>query len=109
MSEELEKQFEVIIAGKDLNDLMGKFKLINPTYYNLYKNTNQRKALERLAIRFGYDKISKAIEIVAESNGMPYAPDITTPIELENKFAKLVNFYKRSQAKFEGTKKIIIK
>ena len=98
-NEKLKTEFEIVVKGKDLNDLLDKFKLINPTHYLLFKNKNQRNALERLVIQFGYDKVSKMIEICAQTNGQDYAPTITTPMELEKKLGSLLTFYKRQQAK----------
>ena len=59
-----EKKLEDIILGKDLNELIEKFKLVNISYERLFPNINQRKALERLVIKVGFEKMSKAIEII---------------------------------------------
>lgn len=101
---DLKTEFEVIVAGKDLNDLIDKFKLVNPTYYLIFKNTTQRKALERLVVEFGYEKVSKMIDVVAQCNGEEFAPSIMTPCELERKLGKLIEFYKRKYKIKESTK-----
>ena len=92
-------KLEVIIQSKDINELISKFKLVNISYERLYPNKSQRKSLERLIGLVGFDKVSKAIEMIAQTNGMPYAPDIRTPIELEAKWSKWVDFVYKNMDK----------
>lgn len=70
-------------------------------YRKLFANINQREALIRLILQphIGYEKLSKAIDMVAQTNGMDYAPDIRTPIELEAKWDKWVAFLWREKNK----------
>lgn len=106
---EIKKQkFEQIVAGKDINELIEKFKLVNISYERLFPNTNQRAALERLMLKVGFEKLSKAIEIIAQTNGMPFAPDIRTPIELEAKWSKWVDFLWKEKKKKEFKGKEIL-
>lgn len=92
-------KLEVIIQSKELNELIAKFKLVNISYERLFPNKSQRKALERLVKLVGYDKVNKAIEMIAQTNGMAYAPDIRTPVELENKWSKWVDFVYKNRDK----------
>lgn len=85
------------ICGKDINDLIEEFKPINPTYENLYKNKTQRSAIERLANKFGVDKMAGTIRSLKQIIYQKYAPQITTPIQLENKLGQLLTFYKKSK------------
>ena len=103
-----QKKLEQIILGKDINELIQKFKLVNISYERLFPNTNQRAALERLVLKIGFEKVSKAIEIIAQTNGMPFAPDIRTPVELEAKFSKWVDFLWKEKAKKQSKGKNII-
>lgn len=78
--------------SSQINELMELFKPLNPiTYRKWYSNTTQRAAVNRLSEALG-DKLNTAIEAAAECNGKPYAPVITTPLQLEDKLPALRAF-----------------
>ena len=58
----------------------------NKTYYG---NTTQRKACSFLIGEYGMDVVSRVIEVLPETNKLPYFPSITSPYELKEKWAKL--------------------
>ncbi len=84
-------------ATQDINSIINLFKEVNPNYERLFKNTTQRGAIERMLSKFGEQKLSGAIKALAEIITKPYAPRITTPVELENKFGQLIAFYKQNK------------
>ena len=83
-------------AGKEINDVLGLFKILNPNYEALYKNKTQRNALEEILKKWGRGKIENAIKFAAEANGKDYAPTITTPMQLRDKLGQLIAYYQRS-------------
>ena len=93
-----EKQLQEVI-GKQINDLIEKFRFVNPACDRLFKNKTERDALERLVKKFGTEKIEKIIEALPKINAKPYAPRITTPYKLETKFGELLIFIKKEQEK----------
>jgi len=93
-----EKQLQEV-TGKQINDLIEKFRFVNPAYDRLFKNETERDALERLVKKFGIEKIEKIIEALPKINAKPYAPRITTPYKLETKFGELLIFIKKEQEK----------
>lgn len=99
-----EEKLEQIIEGKKINELIDKFKVINVAYHLFFKNKNERAALERLTKEYGYHKIIKAVEIVAQTNGEQFAPKINSPCELERKWSKWIAFL-WSNPKFKPTDK----
>ena len=102
------EKVEWVVDPKDLADMIDKFKKVNPHYKRLFGIKAQREAVERLIIHHGYDKVETAIKFVAMANQMPYAPVITTPVELEFKYAKLQAFFMQEQnKKFLKGKQII--
>jgi len=86
---------EVNLAGNETNKVLSLFKDVNPTYEQLFKNTTQRKALERLIGKFGADKVSRMIQSLSTTNKEQYAPVITTPVQLETNLGKLVAFIQK--------------
>ena len=88
-------------CGKETNLLIEKFKPINPTYERLFSNTTQRKVLERMVKQFTYEKVAGMIDALPEIVSQKYAPQISTPVQLENKLGQLLIFIKQNK-KEEG-------
>ncbi len=92
--------------GKDINRLLDLFSKINPSYKQLFKNKTQRQAIERLVNTYGIEKIEQIINLLSTTNKMPYAPIITTPLELENKLGRLLAFIQKEKNK--NTREIFV-
>jgi len=76
-----------------INNLLDAFKKINPTIN--FGNTTQRKCLDEIVEKFGYEKTLKTIEYAVSVQGQKFAPTITTPYQLKNKLGDLMVFYKK--------------
>ena len=85
-------------AGKEINDLISFFEAVNPSFKTLYPKTTERKALERMVKEHGREKIEAVIKNLPKTNGVDFAPVITTPWELEKKLGKLIAYYRRKKA-----------
>lgn len=77
------------------NDLIDKFKAVNPSYERLFANKNQRLALERMVKKYGYEKVGRTIDVACETYGKEFAPTITTPVQLERDLGKLIAYTKK--------------
>lgn len=82
-------------ASTKLNDFLYMFKEVNPSYKQLFKNTTQRGALERMLAEHGEEKVRWLLEALPKVAGQRYAPTITTPLQLENKLGDLLVFIKK--------------
>ena len=95
--------YSIIISKKserkdqDIFEIINLFKSINPSYEKFFKNRTQRAAAERLIKSQGKGQLVKIINILNKTNGMNYAPTITTPLELEDKLGKLSSFLRRKK------------
>lgn len=78
-----------------IQDLIGRFKDLNPSFARLYANTSERAALERLVGLHTKEVIEKRIKDIGYFRDAPFCPVITKPTELENKWAKLELFLKK--------------
>lgn len=91
---------EYNIAGKPaeknkINQLMDIFyQSVNPTIN--WGNKTQRKALDELIKKLGFDKCKRTIEYAVKVQGQQYAPTITTPIQLKNKLGDLGVYWKKN-------------
>ena len=84
--------------------VIDSFIEVNPSYKKWYGNKTQRSALARLLEEHGEEKLTKVIEILKTTNTKKYFPTITTPLELEDKWAKLESAFKRLKEEKEITK-----
>lgn len=84
-----------VLRGKQWNELIDLFKPVNPMFEGFYKNTTERKALELLVTKIGFEKTKAVIEHLPEITRIKYAPKITSPTELKRDLGKLITFYKQ--------------
>lgn len=79
-------------SSPDINKVISLFKDINPSYRKWYANKTQRSAIDRLIKTIGLEAIEKAVSFLPRTNKMQYAPTIHSPLELEERVAKLKDF-----------------
>lgn len=87
----------------NINSLIGLFEPINPSWRRLYPNKSQRASLHRLLKQHGEDALRRLIGILPQVIGKPYAPVITTPVQLEDKMGSLAVFIQKSNQPHRGT------
>lgn len=68
------------------------FKEINPSYELLYKRKPQHESAKRLLKREGLERIKNAIQFLLIRKSDKYCPQISTPIQLEEKWASLEKY-----------------
>lgn len=95
----IDKELATKAAGSDINILIKEFEPLNPSYEKFFSNLTQRKCLERLATKFGFEKTKNLIAVLSTLVDKPYAPSITTPLELENKLGALKAYFAKEKAK----------
>ena len=100
--EELKNKEEPIdhVASKDapmIVDVIESFALVNSAYEKWFARPPQREAARRLIKCYGLEQLKKVIKLLPVSNTIPYFPTITTPIELEDKWAKLEAAWQRKK------------
>ena len=88
-----------IAVGNEVNEIIKLFEPLNPSYSRIFKNTTERASIERMIKSIGAEKLLGAIKFAAVANGMPYAPTVTTPLELERNLGKLIAFYNKENGK----------
>lgn len=92
------------LSDKDRKELISLFKEVNPNYEVLFSRKNQTDALKRLYKKFGFEKLKSIITALPYIINRPYAPRITTPIQLENKLGELKIFYEQEKQKIDKSK-----
>lgn len=76
-------------ASRDIEVLIDSFKVVNPSYKKWFGIPTQRKASERLITAHGLEQVMKVIAILPKTNIKQFLPTITTPCQLEDKWAQL--------------------
>ena len=93
-------------SDKDRKELIDLFKEVNPNYQILFNRRNQGEALKRMVLKFGREKVENTIKALSQIINKPFAPRITSPIQLENKLGELVAFYNQEKGKVVDKSKI---
>jgi hypothetical protein len=75
--------------ARELNKIINLFQPVNPSFQKFFPNVSQRSALARLIKLHGEEQVVKVISILPKTNTIQYLPTITTPIQLEDKWASL--------------------
>lgn len=94
----------VALQGKQWNELIDGFKTINPLYEEFYRNTTERRALDYLVQKLGFEKVKNTIAHLSEITCKPYAPKISKPTELKRDLGKLIAFYNQEKNKSSPNK-----
>ena len=89
------------IKNNNINIIIGMFKNVNPSYERLFANKTQRASVERLLKKYGEAWLRSLINRLPDIIKMPYAPQITTPYELEMKLGKLKIFLEQEKNKVQ--------
>lgn len=87
-----------------INKLIKLFEPINPSYKTLFSNNTQRSALNRMVKEHSYEKVEQMIKNLPDIVCMPYAPKITSPIQLEKKLGELTIFVTQERRRNNGNK-----
>ena len=81
-----------------INRWLGMFKPINPSYTKFFANKTQRKGLEEILVQVGEKKMYYAftyIYMLPDTPDYKYAPTITTPLQLQDKYAALQDYCRK--------------
>lgn len=84
-------------AGDNLNFFIDLFSEVNPAYARLFANKTQRAAISRMLAQHGAEKLEQAIKVLPQTNSTKYAPTVTTPLQLEEKWGALAAFFKKEK------------
>lgn len=79
------------IDPQDIVDVIDAFAAVNHAFSKWYGNTTQRNAVSRLITLQGKENVLNVVAQLPKTNTMEFMPTITTPLELDDKYAKLQN------------------
>lgn len=94
---ETEKALTTNNDGDPINHLIGLFESVNPNYQRLFQNKTERASMDRMEKAHGVKKMEMVLKLLPQTNGLPYAPIITTCLELERKMGALSAFLSKQQ------------
>lgn len=86
----------------EIIEVIDSFKEINPSYKKWFGNTTQRKAIRRLVDLHSLQRVLKITELIPKTNKIPFMPTITTPLQLEDKWASLEAGLIKKKAELQG-------
>ena len=79
---------------------------IDPKNKKYYGNKTQRAACDFLIEEYGLQEVTTRILAVEKTNGMPYFPTITTPVQLRDKWVQLENAVNRKRTEVKSSEVI---
>lgn len=77
------------------NEVIDLFSEINPGYVQYFKRPAQRESARRLYEQYGLDAVKRVIGLVKKNADTPYFPGVKSPMELEEKYVSIENFFKK--------------
>ncbi len=84
-------------SSREIPLVIDLFKNVNPSYNKWFGNKTQRSACERMVKIHTFEKLKKIIEFLPVSNKKKFAPVVTTPLQLEDKFGALIAFWNKEK------------
>ena len=88
--------------------VINAFQEVNPSYRTLFGRPAQREAARRLVETHGLERVLRVVAFLLRSNGIPFLPTITTPFQLEEKWAALEAGVQKKRAELTAKGKKII-
>jgi len=83
-------------SSEEINLLIKTFEKINPASKNFYARNPQRNACKFLIETYGFDRVQNVVALVLpKTNTLQFFPTITTPIQLQDKWAMLDSHIKK--------------
>ena len=79
---------------------------IDPKNKKYYGNKTQRAACDFLIEEYGLKEVTTRILAVEKTNGVPYFPTITTPVQLRDKWVQLENAVNRKRTEIKSNEVI---
>ena len=78
-------------------EIIKGFETVDPKNKTYYGNTTQRGACDFLIEEYGLQEVLTRILVLPKTNGTPYFPSITTPVQLRDKWVQLEKAVERTR------------
>jgi len=88
------------------SEVIKAMESIDPKNKKYYGNKTQRAACDFLIEEYGLQEVTTRILAVEKTNGMPYFPTITTPVQLRDKWVQLENAVNRKRTEVKSSEVI---
>lgn len=75
--------------SQDISLIIKEFEKVNPACKSMYGNTTQRKNCKELIETYSLEKVLQVINLLPKTNQLSFIPTITTPLQLNQKWAQL--------------------
>jgi hypothetical protein len=85
--------------------LLKEFESLNPAIKRMYSNKIQRNACAALLKEYGFERLVDVIKnTLPKTNDLPFFPTITTPVQLNDKWASLGSAIRKYQLEHNNLK-----
>lgn len=83
------EETEEPVRGDLVSDVIKAFELVDAKNKLYYGNKTQRAACQFLLDEYGLAEVKSRLMVLPKTNGMPFFPNITTPVQLRDKWTQL--------------------
>lgn len=95
-NQQILENIQIQTQGNQINEIITLFKKsINPTIN--YQNMTYRNSTEILIKQFGFEKTSELARFAISVQNQKYAPSISNPYDLKEKYPQLLKFHNNSK------------
>lgn len=99
---------EAETSSADIVDVIDCFAMVNKGYKSWFANRTQRSAVIRLIKAYGKEKVLQVVCILPRTNEMQYIPTVTTPLQLDEKWAQLEVGLKKKKEELKSKKPNVV-
>ena len=90
------------------SEIIKALEEVDPKNKTYYGNTTQRAACDFLIDQYGLEEVIKRIAVLPKTNKLSYFPNITTPVQLKEKWVQLEDAVQRKRSETEAKKVKVI-
>lgn len=89
-------------------EIIRALESVDPKNKTYYGNTTQREACDFLIENYTLQTVLDRIAVLTKTNGLPYFPTITSPIQLRDKWIQLQSAVQKKKTELSKPKRVVI-
>lgn len=101
-TKELAKVPAGTLRADEWQEVIDAWEPVNAFYLNFYKNKTQRQAIVDIVKKVGKEQLLKYIKVLPKTNKTAFFPNVTTPIQLRDKWSALEDALIKKKAELDG-------
>ena len=96
---------EGTLQGVEWQEVIDAWEPVNKFFDRFYKNKTQRAAITDIIKKAGKPQLLGVVKLLPKTNKISYFPNITTPVQLRDKWSALEDAFARKKGELIQKKK----